>query len=290
MRWKGYQKMKSKDMVRRILTIMTAAIMAVTSFGFVSDFGTKAFAEPSSGKMIAGAEALKEGVNTDNAHLVHYGDRYWYVIGYDREGVAAGSGEVTLLSKDSIKSTAFDKNYSAVYSSSNLKNEIEAYTNEKLSAGEKSAIASRDKVSGTLMMNAVSSGSKALKLSWTKVNNAAGYDIYMAKCSYKGRSYTFKKVKTISGNKTFKWTYDKLSKHTAYKGYVRAYTIKNGKKVYVRRSPMVHAFTGNYRNSLTNPKSIKVNKTSVSIANGKTATIEATVTKVRSGLVFGNHF
>lgn len=142
------------------------------------------------------------------------------------------------------------------------------------------------KVSGRLMMKAVASGSKALKLRWTKVNNAAGYDIYMAKCSYKGRSYTFKKVKTISGNKTFTWTYGKLSKHTAYKGYVRAYTIKNGKKVYVRRSPMVHAFTGNYRNSLTNPKSIKVNKTSVSIANGKTATIEATVTKVRSGLGF----
>ena len=124
-------------MLGRILSIMTAAIMAVTSFGVVSDFGMKAFAAPSSGKMIAGADALKEGVNTENARLVHYGDRYWYVIGYDREGVAAGSGEIILLSKDSIKSTAFDKNYNAVYSSSNLKNEIEAYTNEKLSAGER---------------------------------------------------------------------------------------------------------------------------------------------------------
>lgn len=146
------------------------------------------------------------------------------------------------------------------------------------------------KVSGTLMMNAVSSGSKALKLSWTKVNNAAGYDIYMARCNYKGRSYTFKKVRTISGNKTFTWTNSKLSTHTAYKGFVRAYTIRNGKKVYVRKSPLVHAFTGNYRNSLTNPKSIKVNKTSVSIAKGKTATIKATVKKARSGLGFpDNH-
>lgn len=146
------------------------------------------------------------------------------------------------------------------------------------------------KVSGTLMMNAVSSGSKALKLSWTKVNNAAGYDIYMARCNYRGRTYTCKKVKTISGNKTFTWTNSKLSTHTAYKGFVRAYTIRNGKKVYVRKSPLVHAFTGNYRNSLTNPKSIKVNKTSVSIAKGKTATIKATVKKARSGLGFpDNH-
>ena len=119
-------------------------LMLLTSLGLAPEIREEAYAETSSGVMIGGPDSLKEGVNTENARLVHYGDRYWYVIGYDREGVAAGSGEITLLSKDSIKSTPFDKNYNAVYSSSNLKNDIEAYANEKLSAGERSAIASRD--------------------------------------------------------------------------------------------------------------------------------------------------
>ena len=119
-------------------------LMLLTSLGLAPEIREEAYAETSSSVMIGGPDSLKEGVNTENARLVHYGDRYWYVIGYDREGVAAGSGEITLLSRDSIKSTPFDKNYNAVYSSSNLKNDIEAYTNEKLSAGERSAIASRD--------------------------------------------------------------------------------------------------------------------------------------------------
>ena len=119
-------------------------LMLLTSLGLAPEIREEAYAETSSSVMIGGPDSLKEGVNTENARLVHYGDRYWYVIGYDREGVAAGSGEITLLSKDSIKITPFDKNYNAVYSSSNLKNDIEAYASEKLSAGERSAIASRD--------------------------------------------------------------------------------------------------------------------------------------------------
>ena len=136
--------MSNKKTQKRIISVLMLLLMLLTSLGLAPEIREEAYAETSSSVMIGGPDSLKEGVNTENARLVHYGDRYWYVIGYDREGVAAGSGEITLLSKDSIKSTPFDKNYNAVYSSSNLKNDIEAYTNEKLSAGERSAIASRD--------------------------------------------------------------------------------------------------------------------------------------------------
>ena len=136
--------MSNKKTQKRIISVLMLMLMLLTSLGLAPEIREEAYAETSSSVMIGGPDSLKEGVNTENARLVHYGDRYWYVIGYDREGVAAGSGEITLLSKDSIKSTPFDKNYNAVYSISNLKKDIEAYTNEKLSAGERLAIASRD--------------------------------------------------------------------------------------------------------------------------------------------------
>lgn len=136
--------------MKRALNVLSVAVMIVTAVAFVAVFGTEAYAASSNGMINAGADVLKNGTNTKDAQLVHMGDRYWYVIGYDKEGVAAGSGEMSLLSKESIKSTPFDKNYKTVYNSSNLKNDIEAYINEKFSDGEKSAIAARELPAVTL--------------------------------------------------------------------------------------------------------------------------------------------
>ncbi len=82
----------------------------------------------------------------------------------------------------------------------------------------------------------------------------------------------------------FKWTKKGLAKNTSYKAYVRAYKIKDGKKTYVKRSPMIHMCTGDSRKSLTNPKSITVNKKSLTLKKGKTAMVKARVTKVYTGL------
>ena len=142
------------------------------------------------------------------------------------------------------------------------------------------------KVSGTLIARATASGNTALNYKWTKVNNVSGYDIFVSRCDYNGKKYTAKRVKTISGNKTFTWTQKKLAKNTCYKAYVKAYTIKNGKKNYVKMSPLIHVCTGNARNSLTNPKSISINRTAVTLKPGKSATVKGTVTKVRNDLHF----
>lgn len=136
--------MKRKHMLGRILSIMTATIMAVTSFGFVPESVMKAFAAPSSGKMFAGPEGLKEGMNTENAKLVHFGDRNWCAIGYDGEGVAAESGEVSFLSEDGIKSINFGNASDESYVNSTLKTEIEKYANDSFSDKEKAVIAPRD--------------------------------------------------------------------------------------------------------------------------------------------------
>ena len=90
-----------------------------------------------------------------------------------------------------------------------------------------------------------------------------------------------KNVKNIKGNNTFKWTKSGLKKGTAYKAYVKAYVMQDGKKKYVKTSPVMHAYTGNGNKRSTNAKSVSVNKTKVTIKQGKTFKIKAKVKKVK---------
>ena len=135
-------------------------------------------------------------------------------------------------------------------------------------------------VSGTLMAKMTAKGSKSLTVKWTKLNNVSGYDVFMAKCDQNGKKYVPKKVKTIKGNKTFTWTRSGLQKSIAYKAYVKAYVMKNGKKSYVKKSPLIHACTSGSTKNFTNAKSVTVNKTKVSLEKGKTFKIKASVEKL----------
>lgn len=143
------------------------------------------------------------------------------------------------------------------------------------------------KVNGTLLAKITAKGSKSLILTWNKIKGAEGYDIFFVKCSKNAP----KKVKTIKGNKTFKWTKSGLKKRTAYKAYVKAYVMKNGKKTYLRKSPMVHAYTSGGTKFFTNSKSVTVKKTKVSLKAGKTYKIKASVTRLSKGkkLMPANH-
>ena len=134
------------------------------------------------------------------------------------------------------------------------------------------------KVSGTEMAKMTAKGKTSATIAWNKIQGADGYDIFLAHCS---KNTPCKKVKTIKGNKTFKWTATKLKKNTSYKAYVKAYTLKNGKKTYVRTSPMLHAYTGNIKGKYTNAKSVTVNKAKVSLKKGKTFKIKAKVNKIK---------
>lgn len=142
-------------------------------------------------------------------------------------------------------------------------------------------------VSGTLLAKMTAKGKSRLVLTWSKVKGAEGYDIFFNKCGKKPP----KKIKTIKGSKTFKWTKKSLKKKTAYKAVVKAYVTKNGKKTYVRTSPMVYAYTSGGTKNYTNSKSVTVKKTSVSLKTGKTYKIKASVTKLQKGkkLMPSNH-
>ena len=135
------------------------------------------------------------------------------------------------------------------------------------------------KVAGTLLAKMTAKGKSSLVLAWTKVKDAEGYDIFFIECGKESP----KKVKTIKGNKKFKWTKKRLKKQIAYKAVVKAYVMKDGTKIYVKASPVVHAYTSGGTRFFTNAKSVTVKKTSVSLKVGKTYKIKGSVTKLQKG-------
>ena len=141
---------------------------------------------------------------------------------------------------------------------------------------------STPKVSGTPLAK-MTAGKKSLTIGWNKIKGVAGYDIFFAQCNHKHKKYTCKKVKKIKGNKTFVWKKSGLKKGRAYKVYVKAYVYKDGKKKYVSKSPLMHAYTGNGTKKYTNAKSVtirNVKKGKLSLKKGRTFKIKAKVNKV----------
>ena len=139
------------------------------------------------------------------------------------------------------------------------------------------------KISGTQTAKMVAKGKTGLTISWNRIQGADGYDIFFAPCNKNDKKNTCKNVKSISGNNTFKWTNSGLKKGTAYKSYVKAYVMRDGKKTYISTSPVMHAYTGGGNKKYTNAKSVTVKKKKVSLKKGKTYKIKAKVNKLKKG-------
>ena len=67
---------------------------------------------------------------------------------------------------------------------------------------------------------------------------------------------------------------------TSYKANVKAYVIENGKKYYVKKSPLTCLVTSGSGKAYTSAKSIKVNKSSLSLTAGKTAKLKVRIVKL----------
>ncbi len=124
------------------------------------------------------------------------------------------------------------------------------------------------------------STAKKATLKWGRVKDADSYVIYATYC---GNTNKYKKIATVKGNAT---TYEikklngkKLNPYKNVKTYVVAQKKVNGKDVTIFTSPTVHiaGAKGNY----TNVKTVKNNKTAVTLNVGKLDTI-------KSQLVFVN--
>jgi len=125
----------------------------------------------------------------------------------------------------------------------------------------------------TLLAEMRTCGHKALRVIWTKVEDADGYDVYFARNDKK-----FKKSEVMSVTSTQTYKFSGLKKNTEYKAYVQAWKWENGKKSIIgRASPVVSALTGNNNKEWTNPASVKIKATELSLKVGKKATIKADV-------------
>ena len=136
------------------------------------------------------------------------------------------------------------------------------------------------KISGLLLNKMTAKGKTSLVLKWSKVKGVAGYDIFFSQCNHSHKKRICKKVKTINGNKSFSWTKKNLRKGCAYKAFVKAYTISNGKKKYVTQSPQVHAYTNNGNSTYTNARAIKVAQSKITLQKGQTRGIKASIVKM----------
>ena len=130
---------------------------------------------------------------------------------------------------------------------------------------------------------------KKIKVTWGKVKNADGYDVYMAYCG-KDRE---KVVKSVKGANNLSVTVSKLkdkqiNQKKNIKCRVLAYKKVNGKKVIVAKSIMIHV-AGKKNESVTDAKSIKLNKTSYVLTKGKKATIKASTVKKDKKRTLINH-
>lgn len=158
-------------------------------------------------------------------------------------------------------------------------------------AGTEKTVKTVKTVNGVLLAKMTAKGNKSIVISWNKIKGADGYDIFFSGCNKKDKKIQCKMIKSISGNTKFKLTKKGLKKGRAYKAYVKAYIIEDGKKKYVRSSLLVHAFTSGGDDKYTNAKAVKVKKAKVSLKKGKTFKIKATVTKLKAGkkLMAGGH-
>lgn len=111
-------------------------------------------------------------------------------------------------------------------------------------------------------------------INWKKVKGADGYFVYASRCNDKKDIRKLQRIAIISSPGKTSYVNRKLKKNTGYKYEVRAYRIRNGKKIVVGRSLQLHAFTkgsktydnpagvrisGNGKRTLKVGKSIKIN-------------------------------
>ena len=131
----------------------------------------------------------------------------------------------------------------------------------------------------TLLAQMKTCGDRALRVSWTQVAGADGYEVTFVK-----EDCSFSKAEVVSVYHGNSWKFTDLKKNTAYKAYVRAWKNgKNGRSYIGKRSPVVCAITGDVRKDKTNADSVRVNASQLKLNVGERAKVEASVKGVKCG-------
>ncbi|MBQ3305390.1 MAG: Ig-like domain-containing protein [Clostridia bacterium] len=132
----------------------------------------------------------------------------------------------------------------------------------------------------------VSGNSKtALKLAWTAVKGADGYDVFFAECNN-----SFKLKKTVEASESRVVRFRDLDKRESYKGYVRAWKRVDGQKIYIGKASLqVHAVSGGYTNHACNTRSVKLNRTRLTLKVSRSRTLKAKLKGVKPGMKLLDH-
>jgi len=139
--------------------------------------------------------------------------------------------------------------------------------------------------SGNLRPVLKSAGATSLELSWTKMKNVDGYDVFIARCNTKN----YRLVTNLSADQD-SCTVNGLKKGAAYKMYIRPYVLKiDGSKQYVSKSMVLHSYTNDGNGKETNPKDIKLKAKEMTVSVGGKADISAKLIGVVSGLPVLDH-
>jgi len=81
-----------------------------------------------------------------------------------------------------------------------------------------------------------------------------------------------------------------LDKRECYKGYVKAWKRVDGQKTYIgKASPQVHAVSGGYTNHECNTRSVKLNRTRLTLKVGRSSTLKANLKGVKPGMKLLDH-
>ena len=144
---------------------------------------------------------------------------------------------------------------------------VQAVTDESIAKQSSEDV--KGAVFNTLLARTTKLTNKTITLKWNKVSQADGYKIYGNKC---GKKNHYKLLSDVGKNKT-SYTQKKLRKGTYYKYVVAAYKVVDGKKVTIAVSKTIHAATTGGKYGVA--KSVKVNKSKVTLKKGKKFTIKA---------------
>lgn len=120
-----------------------------------------------------------------------------------------------------------------------------------------------------------------LKVTWGKVSTAEGYDIYAGICGGK-----LKLVETVKGNEKSSYVINriekkKIDKKDSYKVQVSAYRTVKGKKKIIANSLAFH-IAGDSQRNYTNAKSLKIEKTKLTLKKGSLKKIKAKTVKINN--------
>lgn len=140
-----------------------------------------------------------------------------------------------------------------------------------------------------LLLEATKITSTSTKLVWETLPDADGYDLYQSKCNTDTKTYTVKYAKTFKSGEKHTYLLKGLKKGTWYKNRIYAWKMIDGKKVIIGKSLIVHHYhkKKNDKSKWGNPTGIKLSKTKLSIAKGKTAKLTAKA--LASGKDMGRH-